>query len=241
MFKSFTLATDTGPIPGELARGVGRSSPASAPDPLPAGRPGSERAVRALDMAVAVAAIVFFAPLMLLIACMVRLSGGPVFFRQSRVGRDGVPFTCLKFRTMHVDSDGLLRRVLAHDPDARAEWERDHKLRNDPRVIPMGRLLRKLSLDELPQLFCVLQGSMSIVGPRPIVHAESYRYGRYFETYCRVRPGLTGLWQISGRNATTYRRRIACDVAYVRGKSLARDVQIMLKTIPAVCLARGAY
>ena len=203
--------------------------------------PASERLTRGLDVVLALSAIVFFAPLMILIALVIRMSGGPVLFRQSRVGRGGVVFTCLKFRTMHVDSDAILEQVLARDPVARAEWARDRKLRDDPRVIRFGSLLRKASLDELPQFFNVLAGTMSIVGPRPIVPAECFRYGRYFNAYCQVRPGITGLWQISGRSSTTYRRRIACDVAYVRSKSALRDVQIILKTIPAVFLGRGAY
>ncbi|WP_375396504.1 sugar transferase [uncultured Sphingomonas sp.] len=200
-----------------------------------------ERLSRALDICIALLAIAFFAPLMLVVALAVSWSGGPVFFRQSRIGRGGIPFTCLKFRTMHVDGDEMLARLLAENPLALSEWERDRKLVCDPRVTAVGAILRKTSLDELPQLFNVLRGSMSIVGPRPIVDAEVLRYGRYFDAYCRVRPGITGLWQISGRSGTSYRRRVACDVTYVRSKSAYRDVQIIMKTIPAVCLARGAY
>lgn len=203
--------------------------------------PVSESAARALDIGVALAAVVFFAPLMLVIALVIRTSGGPVLFRQSRIGRGGTDFTCLKFRTMRVDADAILQQLLDRDPAARTEWSRDHKLREDPRVIRFGSLLRKTSLDELPQFFNVLNGSMSIVGPRPIVAAERLRYGRHFSAYCRVRPGITGLWQISGRNTTTYRRRVACDVAYARSRSARRNLQIIIKTIPAVCLGRGAY
>jgi exopolysaccharide production protein ExoY len=196
---------------------------------------------RMLDVTVALAAIVFFGPLMLLIALAIAVSGGPVLFRQMRLGQGGELFTCLKFRTMYVDAEQLLAEVLASDPVARAGWEREHKLRRDPRVSTVGRFLRKTSLDELPQLFNVLAGSMSIVGPRPIVAAEARRYGRYIQNYCEVRPGITGLWQISGRNETSYRRRVACDVAYVRTKSAVTDLLIILKTVPAVCMARGAY
>lgn len=241
MFKPFTLAaTDGDPSLAYPPQGPAPALTGPTPGTAPSDD-GADRTARAFDVAVALGALAFFAPLMLIIALLVRLSGGPVLYSQVRLGRGGRPFTCFKFRSMRVDGDDILRRVLTRDPLARAEWERDRKLRNDPRITVVGRLLRKTSLDELPQLFNVLDGSMSIVGPRPIVQAEAYRYGRYFGAYCRVRPGITGLWQISGRNATTYRRRIACDVAYVRTKSLLRDVQIVLSTIPTVCLGRGAY
>lgn len=196
---------------------------------------------RAIDVGVALVALMFFAPLMLLIAAAVWQSGSPVLFRHKRVGRGGRTFSCLKFRTMHTDSDRILAELLATDPVARAEWARDHKLRRDPRISCIGAILRKTSLDELPQLFNVLGGTMSIVGPRPIVQAEAVRYGRYFWSYCLVRPGITGLWQISGRNTTTYRRRVACDVAYVRGKSAKMDLQIMFRTVPAVIFRHGAF
>jgi exopolysaccharide production protein ExoY len=198
-------------------------------------------ASRTLDVVIAAVAIFFFAPLMAMIAVAIWLTGNPVLFRQPRIGRGGALFMCFKFRTMHVDADRILAKLLAENPIALAEWERDHKLRFDPRISLVGGILRKTSLDELPQLFNVLMGSMSIVGPRPIVPAETWRYGRYIQTYCQVRPGITGLWQISGRSSTTYRRRVACDVAYIRSKSAFKDVQIILKTIPAVCLGRGAY
>jgi exopolysaccharide production protein ExoY len=202
---------------------------------------GSGAANRVLDVTVALAALLFFAPLMILVALAIMASGGPVLFRQMRLGQGGELFACLKFRTMYVDAEHLLAEVLANDPVARADWEREHKLRRDPRVSTVGRFLRKTSLDELPQLFNVLGGSMSIVGPRPIVAAEACRYGRYILNYCEVRPGITGLWQISGRNETSYRRRVACDVSYVRTKSAVKDLLIILKTVPAVCMARGAY
>lgn len=242
MFKPFTLAVTNGDSSLVYHSQQVESEPANVPHEADAtvdDRP--DRTARAFDVAVALCALALFAPLMLLIVLLVRLSGGPVLYRQTRIGLGGRSFTCLKFRTMLVDGDAILGRVLARDAEARAEWERDRKLRNDPRVTMVGRFLRKTSLDELPQLLNVLDGSMSVVGPRPIVQAEAYRYGRYFGDYCRVRPGITGLWQISGRNATTYRRRIACDVAYVRTKSLIRDFGIVLNTIPTVCLGRGAY
>ena len=214
----------------------------SGPRVAPSGSwSGRQSMCRLLDIMIAAVALVFLAPLMTLIALLIWASGGPILFGHQRVGRGGRTFTCWKFRTMHVDSDRILADVLAASTVARLEWERDRKLKADPRVGRVGALLRKSSLDELPQLFNVLGGTMSIVGPRPIVQAEAFRYGRYFSDYCQVRPGITGLWQVSGRNSTTYRRRVACDVAYVRSKAPMNDIRIMMKTIPAVCFARGAY
>ncbi|WP_254602826.1 sugar transferase [Sphingomonas bacterium] len=205
------------------------------------GRTDTDWASRALDIAIALVALVFLSPFLFLIALLVWQSGGPALFGHRRIGMGGKAFTCWKFRTMHVDSDHLLHEVLATCAIARREWECDHKLRSDPRISRIGMFLRKSSLDELPQLLNVLNGTMSIVGPRPIVQAEAFRYGRYFTFYCEVRPGITGLWQVNGRNSTTYRRRVACDVMYVRSKAPINDIRIMLKTIPAVCFARGAY
>lgn len=243
MFKTFgTQPSDVrfyvghGPMPERHTRPSLRLSRDTGSDAV-----ALSPANRILDVTVALAAILFFGPLMLVIALAIAASGGPVLFRQMRLGQGGELFTCLKFRTMYVDAEQLLAEVLANDPVARAGWEREHKLRRDPRVSTVGRFLRKTSLDELPQLFNVLAGSMSIVGPRPIVAAEARRYGRYIQNYCEVRPGITGLWQISGRNETSYRRRVACDVAYVRTKSAVRDLLIIVKTVPAVCMARGAY
>lgn len=197
---------------------------------------------RILDVVISIAALVFVAPLMILLAIAIKLSSrGPVLFRQDRLGRGGKTFSCFKFRTMRIDSEAILGELLANDPVARAEWDRDQKLRNDPRIFSVGGLLRRTSLDELPQLFNVLMGDMSIVGPRPIVAAEAVRYRRYIADYYTVRPGITGLWQVSGRNHTTYRRRVACDVAYVRAKSATNDLRIIAMTVPTVLLARGAY
>jgi lipopolysaccharide/colanic/teichoic acid biosynthesis glycosyltransferase len=147
----------------------------------------------------------------------------------------------MKFRTMRVDADEVLKELLKRCPVSRQEWERDFKLRDDPRVTRVGSILRKLSLDELPQLFNVLRGEMSIVGPRPIVDAEVGRYGIHFPDYCSVNPGLTGLWQISGRNDVSYEERVYLDSLYARGKTLSGDLVIILKTVPAVLFARGSY
>lgn len=202
----------------------------------------SEMLARFIDIAVALAMIVFFGPLMLAIALVVRADGiGPVFFRQKRVGKDGTLFVCYKFRTMRVDAEEVLAGLLQNSAALREEWARDHKLRNDPRLSRHGSFLRRSSLDELPQLFNVLKGEMSMVGPRPITPAETGRYGRYIAAYCAVRPGLTGLWQVSGRSQTTYRRRIACDIAYARCRSPLYNLQIILRTVPAVLLSQGAH
>lgn len=197
---------------------------------------------RILDIVLALAALVVFAPLLIVLAVAVKLtSKGPAIFRHRRIGRDGKEFHCYKFRTMVCDADKRLAALLRESPAARAEWERDHKLRNDPRITPIGGFLRKASLDELPQLFNVLMGTMSWVGPRPIVAGEIIRYGHRFEAYCKVRPGITGLWQISGRNDTSYRRRVAMDVLYVRTRSLLLYSLIIFRTIPAVLRQQGSY
>lgn len=197
---------------------------------------------RLIDVIFALLLLVAFFPLLVLIALSVALtSPGPILFRQSRIGYGGVAFKCLKFRTMAIDAEERLLSLLETDPIARAEWDRDQKLRNDPRIVGIGNFLRRSSLDELPQLFNVLMGEMSLVGPRPIVEAERRRYGRYFDHYCAVRPGITGLWQISGRNDVSYRRRVAFDVLYVRSRSAAGDLTILFQTVPCVLFARGSY
>lgn len=200
------------------------------------------RSSRAFDLVGATSLVLFLAPLLALIAFFIYLSdGGRVFFVQRRIGRNGTPFELYKFRTMCVDAEARLQSLLSSSPGARAEWARDQKLRNDPRVTPVGRFLRQFSLDELPQLFNVLKGEMSLVGPRPIVESEIVRYGRRFEHYCAVRPGITGLWQVSGRNDVSYRKRVAMDVAYVRTRTVVLDLQIILLTVPALFTKRGAY
>lgn len=197
---------------------------------------------RLLDIAVSLCAIVLIAPLLVLIAAAIALfDRGPIIFAQPRVGRNGRMFACFKFRSMVVDADLRLAEYLAESPEAQAEWDRDHKLRNDPRITKLGLFLRKSSLDELPQLFNVLRGDMALVGPRPIVTGEIVRYGRYFTDYCAVKPGITGLWQVSGRNDVSYRRRVALDTCYARSRSLGLDLKIAAKTVPAVLRASGCY
>ena len=200
------------------------------------------RTKRVFDFGAAVCAVILVAPLLLLLSALILvLDTGPVFIRHQRIGRGGSKFACFKFRTMVVDAGEVLRRHLAEDPVAREEWERSQKLTNDPRVTPLGRILRKTSLDELPQLFNILLGDMSFVGPRPIVEEEIYRYGSAFRDYRRARPGLTGRWQVSGRNDTGYEQRVALDQEYVNNWSFARDIGIIVLTIPAVIKARGVY
>lgn len=198
--------------------------------------------LRALDLLIAVTALLFFAPLMVIMALVVwGQDGGPAIFAQRRVGFQGRYFRCYKFRTMVVDAERRLEALLRDDPAARREWAADQKLRKDVRITPLGAFLRKSSLDELPQLFNVLRGDMSVVGPRPITESEISRYDRWFRHYRAVPPGMTGMWQVCGRNEVDYRRRVALDVLYVRNRSLACNLNILVRTIPAVLLRSGAH
>ena len=213
-----------------------------APARVPSAELHDDGVIRAMDMTIVILALVFLFPLMALIALSIVLQdGGPVFFSQRRIGRGGRPFHCYKFRSMTVGAEARLAAILAANPIARAEWARDHKLRMDPRVTPFGAFLRRSSLDELPQLFNVLRGEMSVVGPRPIVEAEITRYGRRFRHYCSVKPGITGLWQVSGRNDVNYRSRVALDCLYVRSRSPWLYLWITIATIPAVIMRKGSY
>lgn len=202
----------------------------------------SRRLKRYLDVAIAGTTLVAFSVLFAFIALAIRAhDGGPALIRHRRIGKDGASFPCLKFRTMVVDADAVLVRHLAENPDALVEWKANRKLKNDPRVTALGRVLRSTSLDELPQVINVLRGEMSIVGPRPIVAEETVRYGSAFADYKSVRPGLTGLWQCSGRNDISYEQRVLLDSRYVREWSLKWDIAIILMTIPAVIRSRGVY
>ncbi len=192
------------------------------------------------DLVAALILLVAVSPVLLVIAVLVSLDGGPFIFGHRRVGRYGREFSCLKFRTMQIDSDRVLARTLAEDPEAAAEWAANHKLRNDPRITRIGRFLRVTSLDELPQLLNVLRGDMSLVGPRPIVRAEVARYGCDIGFYVRVKPGLTGLWQVNGRSDTSYRQRIDYDVDYVKHWSFWRDFLILLKTVQVILMRKGS-
>ncbi len=197
---------------------------------------------RCFDLIVASLVGLCFLPLFLALTLCVRLSSaGPIFYGQRRIGRGHEMFTAWKFRSMVLNADEVLDAHLERNPALRAEWERDRKLKRDPRVTAIGRLMRKTSLDELPQLWNVLAGEMSLVGPRPIVMAEVDRYGRRYQHYRRVTPGITGLWQISGRNNTTYERRTEIDEYYVRNWSVAMDLYILYRTVKTVLFTEGAY
>jgi exopolysaccharide production protein ExoY len=229
------------PWPGRTAGPFAQHSAGWRRQPLGTAGFGQQDMIRILDITLALLLLLFMAPLMLILCLLIAITDpGPVFFAHRRVGRNGRAFHCLKFRSMAVDAEQRLRDLLASDPSAREAWRRDHKLPNDPRITPLGRFLRRSSLDELPQLVNVLMGDMSLVGPRPITMDERRHYGRYFEHYCRVPPGLTGIWQVSGRSNTSYRRRVAMDVCYVRNNSPLLYLSILTRTVPAVLLARGS-
>lgn len=202
----------------------------------------SDIAIRLSDILISFAALAFLLPALLVVALLVKFQdGGPSLYGQRRIGLNGREFRCLKFRSMHVNSDEILAKLLRENREARAEWQADHKLRNDPRITALGRFLRKSSIDELPQLLNVLRGDMSLVGPRPIVRSEVCKYGKSFEFYMSVLPGITGLWQVMGRNDVTYRRRVALDRLYSQRRTVKLYYQILFMTIPAVLFQRGSY
>jgi exopolysaccharide production protein ExoY len=197
---------------------------------------------RAIDIVLALSVLLTFLPLMLFIAMLIRLEDrGPAFFGHERVGYNGRRFRCLKFRSMSVNAKELLEAHLLQNPAARQEWEFTQKLRDDPRITPLGRFLRTTSLDELPQLINVLRGDMSLVGPRPIVQAEMPRYADRITDYLCVRPGITGLWQVSGRSDVDYDRRVELDAQYVRNWSLRSDLFILFRTVFVVFSRSGSY
>lgn len=196
---------------------------------------------RSFDIFVSGSALVVLSPVFLLIAMLVKLDGGPVFFGHKRLGLNGKVFSCLKFRSMVKGGDSVLKKYLSENPAANAEWQRDWKLQNDPRITRPGAILRRTSLDELPQLLNVLRGDMSLVGPRPIVVGEIDKYNSDILHYYRVRPGITGLWQVSGRNDVSYAQRVKMDSWYVRNWSLWHDVAILCKTVPVILKRTGAY
>jgi len=213
----------------------GRASAARRPS-------GAGRVVKGvMDRAGAAVALLLFSPLFAVLAYKIRKDGGPATYGHTRLGKDGRPFKCWKFRSMVTNSQEMLQDLLARDPEARAEYERDFKIKNDPRVTPIGKFLRKTSLDEIPQLFNVLCGEMSLVGPRPIVEDEKKYYGDQIGYYTSVKPGMTGLWQVSGRSDTGYEQRVRLDTYYVKNWSLWNDIVIIFKTINVVLRRKGAY
>ena len=200
------------------------------------------RVARIMDISLILLAAPYIILTFVLIMILIKLdSRGPVFYRQARIGRFGRKFHVYKFRTMVQNADLILQAYLENSPELKAEWLATHKLKQDPRVTRSGSILRKLSLDELPQLWNIIIGDMSLVGPRPIVDAEVEKYGKRFDLYIKVRPGLTGLWQVSGRNDTTYERRVELDEYYVLNRSLKLDLQILWKTVFVVIKKDGAY
>jgi Undecaprenyl-phosphate galactose phosphotransferase WbaP len=197
---------------------------------------------RFCDLLLVLISIPVMLPILGIVSAIVKLSSpGPIFYSHRRIRKGGAFFSMWKFRTMCVDSTEVLEEYLARHPEARAEWNETHKLRKDPRITRIGTLLRRYSLDELPQLWNVLMGQMSLVGPRPIVAAEVEKYGDCFDCYCRVKPGLTGLWQVSGRSELSYDARVALDCEYVERWSLTKDVLILARTFSSVVNQDGAY
>jgi exopolysaccharide biosynthesis polyprenyl glycosylphosphotransferase len=196
---------------------------------------------RCFDVVAAVTFFVVFLPLLLLIALAVCLtSRGPIVYAQDRIGLHGRSFRFYKFRSMVVNSDEVFSAFLDSCPEARTQWEQYQKLENDPRITRFGRFIRRTSLDELPQFWNVLKGDMSIVGPRPCMPSQRALYGTCWAAYCAVKPGLTGLWQVSGRNWLTYDQRVLLDVKYVRDWSIALDLRILIKTVNVVLTGHGS-
>jgi exopolysaccharide production protein ExoY len=196
---------------------------------------------RLLDILIVCSFLPCLLPLLLIVAVIVRISSpGPILYRQRRIGRFGREFELWKFRSMYVHSEEILRNHLQANDEAAREWAQSRKLKMDPRVTRLGNLLRRASLDELPQFLNVLVGDMSLVGPRPIVSAEKAQYRDAYFFYASARPGLTGLWQVSGRSNLAYHQRVALDETYIRSWNLALDIQILWRTARVVCQSKGA-
>lgn len=230
--------THLGPAPSTEPEARAISLKPVAGQEMPAPESG---VARARDIVCALVLIILLLPVIVLLIVLVAVCDrNPPIFAHVRVGKSGRLFKCYKLRSMHRDAEQRLGLLLAGDPAMRREWERSFKLTNDPRVTSLGAFLRTTSLDELPQLFNVLTGSMTLVGPRPIIPDELLRYGRHSSSYLQVKPGLTGLWQVTGRSDVSYRRRVATDRLYARRKSLMLDFQILLATVPAVLARKGA-
>ena len=202
---------------------------------------GKSLVKRGLDIVLSSIAVMVLTPVFLLLAVAIKIDGGPALFAHNRIGKGGTGFKCYKLRTMHTEGDAQLVQLFENDEQAHIEWKTHYKLKDDPRITPIGRLLRKSSLDELPQLFNVIKGDMSLVGPRPIVHEELELYGENVGHYFSSRPGITGLWQVSGRNDLDYARRVALDTEYVARWRHGLDLKILVKTIGVVLTQRGAY
>jgi lipopolysaccharide/colanic/teichoic acid biosynthesis glycosyltransferase len=197
---------------------------------------------RVLDIAIILLAAPYILFFFIITSILIMLDskGGP-FYAQTRIGKEGRRFQAYKFRTMVLNADQVLQRYLDESPELNAEWKATHKLKQDPRVTRVGAILRKLSLDEMPQFWNIIIGDMSLIGPRPIVEAEIEKYGKCFELYTQARPGLTGLWQVSGRSDTSYQRRVELDEYYLMNRSFKMDLMILLKTVSVVVGRKGAY
>lgn len=217
-------------------------SPRASVDPAGAAPPGSAvEWKRLFDIHVALAALIVLAPLLATVAIILLCAQGrPIVIRHRRIGQGGAAFPCFKFRTMVRNADEVLQRVLAEDPVASEEWRESRKLRRDPRITAFGRVLRETSVDEIPQLFNVLRGHMSLVGPRPIVADEVEIYGPKISHYYKVRPGVTGAWQVGGRSDVGFGQRVELDVAYVLSRSFRADLHILARTVPAVLGRKGS-
>jgi len=197
---------------------------------------------RILDITLILLAAPYILLAVLIISILIMLdSNGGALYRQTRIGRGGRRFQALKFRTMVPNADQILQRYLNESPELQAEWKATHKLKRDPRITRVGAILRKFSLDEVPQFWNILVGDMSLIGPRPIVDAEIEKYGRCFELYIQARPGLTGLWQVSGRSDTSYQYRVQLDEYYLLNRSIRMDITILIKTVYVVLGRKGAY
>lgn len=197
---------------------------------------------RVFDIMCCLPGVILLSPVFAIISLMIYISDpGPIIFAHKRIGKNGKPFDCYKFRSMIADAENVLEQYLKDNPAAREEWEKDFKLKNDPRVTKIGAFLRKTSLDELPQLINVIKGEMSLVGPRPIVEAEIEKYGIFFKDFAMVTPGITGVWQVNGRSDTTYDERVSMDSWYVHNWSLWLDIWYLIKTFKVVLQRKGAY
>ena len=197
-----------------------------------------------LDLFFSILILIACLPLFLIIALLIKCSSrGPIFFFQERIGKNNITFKCIKFRTMHSQAKDILENLLNNDDNLKREFEETYKIKNDPRITIIGKLLRKTSLDELPQFINVLRNEMSIIGPRPIVAEEKFKYGENLKKVLSVKPGITGLWQVSGRNKLPYKKRVMLDLFYVENYNLVMDIRILIKTIGVILfpIDRGAY
>lgn len=227
-----------------VKRGFQTPPSRSRPKSLSLSRLDGNFAKRLFDVAFSLSVLILFSPVYLVLVLLIAISSpGPIFYIQERVGKDYKPFGCLKFRTMVENADEILLDIMASSPALRQEFEDNFKLKQDPRITMIGRFLRLTSLDEFPQFWNVLKGDMSVVGPRPLVPEELPKYGRYMDKVLTIRPGITGLWQVSGRNDIPYERRVQMDVYYVNSRNFWLDLWLVMKTIGVIVFPKnnGAY